>query len=448
MLTMRNRAPNRGAAGGPSLISEASGPFAINPSALVTPAGFMRILGERSSCSQAGTSGRNAARILCVALVAAPLLAQDRGIDEATLEDLRESYATVARNLATPLDDDKPKPATREDLAIIEARERWRAIALETVDSSDRRIEAVAREGARAQQSLLRFVEQAPDSTDAMNLIGAISSGNVVGITIAALGSMGKHEQEQQQLARLVRSRRAVSFLLAELAPRIAGPSAKDPLISIDFDESWFDAKVPDQLRLRNVSGSRLTRCTVQVDLRGRDGTWIRNIHFVDHWPEGEERTARYATMSASEPQAVLGLSAAFVEELAISFWSDQCRSERLNYPYLGAQRDADLIKQLNDRLRITLDYVARPFTEPGPSLGVTISGIDRLPGCSISLACNGGGAAAPFRFSSTGWEADSRRSFPTRGGLRSCPDTVDVTIRLDGMNVEWRRRLPITSRR
>ncbi|MCC6784005.1 MAG: hypothetical protein IT457_14265 [Planctomycetes bacterium] len=45
-------------------------------------------------------------------------------------------------------------------------------------------------------------------------------------------------------------------------------------------------------------------------------------------------------------------------------------------------------------------------------------------------------------------WSANERYSHPTRGGLRSCPSSVDVTLALDGMNVTWTKRVPISSRR
>ena len=386
--------------------------------------------------------------LLLVTLLSPAGLAQQVDRDATTLERRRESYATVAVNLAAKLDDGSAKSEERFDPAIIEARERWRAITLGTVESPDRRLEVVGKEGARAQQRLLQYAEQSSDSSAAFTMIGSLATGDMTGLTLAVLRSLKEGETRDAQLAELVRSRRAASLLLAELAPSVAGPITDHSPLSIDFDESWFDPSTPDQLKLTNISGAALARCTVQVDLRGRDGMWVRNIHFVPSWPAGADLLARYVTISPTEPQAVLGLSAILVEELAITFWCDQLRSERLSYRYLGEQRDADLTRQLNDHLAVTVDYVASPFTEPGPSLGVTISGVSQLPACTVALSCNGGNATAPFQFGRDAWTSDDRYSYPTRGVLRDCPNSVDVTIKLDGMEVTWTHRVPITRRR
>jgi hypothetical protein len=76
-------------------------------------------------------------------------------------------------------------------------------------------------------------------------------------------------------------------FMLPEIAKELAEPPAKETPIEINFDKNWFVLGEPDRINLKNASGQELTRATLQVDIRGRSGSWVRNIHFVDKGAPG-----------------------------------------------------------------------------------------------------------------------------------------------------------------
>ncbi|MBI5849745.1 MAG: hypothetical protein HZB39_01695 [Planctomycetes bacterium] len=382
------------------------------------------------------------------ALIPASLSAQQI-VEQQRLERLRESYATVAANLLAPLDSESAKPEPKFDPAVFESRERWRAIVLETIESPDKRLDAIAREGAKLQQQVVKYLEESDDPSDVAEYLSSL--GEAAAVEVKQRSSDPRQNWTSRvpnELALLIQRRRAVGMMLAMLAPDMGGSPAEAPPVEIDFDKRRFIPAVPDRLKLRNISGSTLKRCTIQVDVRGQEGNWVRNLHFLPAWADGEWRVATYATVSDGDPIAALGLSTKVVQAIIVSVWCDGLRSEGIAYQYEGASFEADMNEELARHMNVTVEFEKSPYSEPGPSLLITIHGVPSIPPSRVTLNCEDGGATAPFQFARDEWDEDSRYSYPTRGALRSCPKSVEVTIALDGMGVTWTKRVAVTERR
>lgn len=384
---------------------------------------------------------------LFAALMAHPVLCQENG---GRVEALRREYAIVASNLVPSLRSEAPLPEASVEPAVLEAKERWRVITLQGVESSDHRIKGVAKEAAAAHAEILDIANTRPEGGDIVaGLALSLVLQNPGPLIRGAVREADKDGSYTDRYAAAVQRRRAATFLLPELAKELAGPESKGPVLSIDFDENWFGANLPDRLNLTNVTDTDLTGSTVQVDLRGRDGKWVRNVHFVPSWPRGQALFVDYLSSDPKDLAAISGTTGVEVQDVAVSIWCDQMKSEGIAMHYPGKARDEDRARQLEKLMVLTIDYVAKPFTEPGPSVGVTLGGVQRLQACKVILACHVANATDQILEQGLkSWEGGRRISLPSRGALQGCPESVDVTVKLDGSEVEWRKNVKVSARR
>jgi len=355
----------------------------------------------------------------------------------------------VAANLASRLQDGSVPPAApiKLEAAVLEAQERWRVITLDTVKCSDPKIAAVGREGASAHAGVVALAHESDDPTAAFGMLASMVTQNWIGFGVALLRESAKADAKINHIKSVVQRRRAANNLLPELAKTIAGPVVEKGPLGIDYDENWFHQDTPDRIRLTNKSGSAMTRCTLQVDIRGKDGLWVRNVHFVPEWPADKELFTDYYSSSDTDAAAGFAISVTQVQEVVVSVWCDELAHEGQHLQYVGAPRDEDMLRALGQELDVKVDYVARPFTEQGPSLGVTFSGVANLPACRVTLVCLGD-EEQEFEFARAASRNGERVSYPTRGALRDCPKSVEVILRLDMMGEDWKKTVEIASRR
>lgn len=362
-------------------------------------------------------------------------------------ERAQRDYAAVAQHLVPPLLGNSPPKEVAMERAVIEAKERWRVVTLRSLETADRRIEVVAREGAEAHAKLL---DQAADAGDDSTF--AILASLLINPALVVLPLAREADQASARVARYetaVQRRRAASFLLSDLAQEFAGPAAEKPPFGIDFDEHWFGPPGPDRVSLVNESGRDLSNCTVQVDLRGKKGKWVRNIHFVAAWPKGQKLWADYFSVDPREVAALAGTTAIEVQELKVSLWCVELRAESISVPYDDVARQADQQRQLDTHLDLVLDYVARPWIEKGPCIGITMREGGTLSSVKIDVTCRGDGEPTRLTHTVREWPRGARVSVQSFGELAECPSTVDVEITVEGLpQAVTRKGLKISSRR
>ncbi|MFN8826991.1 MAG: hypothetical protein ACK501_18635, partial [Planctomycetota bacterium] len=314
------------------------------------------------------------------------LTAQTQNTEQ--LAQRRAEYAKVAKNVVPTLVSESPSSQPGFEPAVLEARERWRVISLEGVESGDRRLKATAKEAGEAHSRLLDELSRTDDA-GAMVLVGSIFSTNPLAMLGAAARQLENDAEREARVRALVQRRRACMFLLPELAKELAGPVAKDGAIELNFDEEWLVPGKPDRLNMKNCTDQLLTNATVQVDLRGRDGRWVRNVHFVEEWAAGQVVWANYLGHDPASIESLAGVTSVAVQDIRVSVWAAEARIENVDLHYPKADRDEDRWRILDERLAVEFDYVSKPLIEKGPCIGVRLRGVGALPGCKIRLTCN-----------------------------------------------------------
>ena len=256
------------------------------------------------------------------------------------------------------------------------------------------------------------------------------------------------HQDTDAKLAEAIQRRRAVTFLLPELASGLAGPVREGSSLEIDFDENWFSLDEPDRLGLKNVSDRTLTNCTLQVEIRGVKGTWVRNVHFVPTWEAGKVLWADYASSDVSLISSISGTTASEVQDVRVTYWAvEESGKSEIHYP--GPARDADRLAQLDRLVNFQADYVAEPFFEHGPCIGLTLGGVSRLRGCRVKVLCQGGGRVDQrLETVIESWQAGARISLQSQGALDTCPRSLDVEVTCDGMEKGVTKTLEISRSR
>lgn len=367
-----------------------------------------------------------------------PSAASDRALREC---------ATVAKLLVPPLVGELPGPEVAIEPAVIAAKERWRVVTLRSLAASDGRIQAVAREGADAHAAILDLATTAHDDAALALLAALVIDPAAVLMPLARAGDRAVNRESDWAAA--VQRRRAAGFLLGELAREFAGPPAEKPVFAVDFDEHWFGPPGPDRVNLVNDSGRDLSTCTVQIDVRGKNGKWVRNVHFVDTWPRGKKVWADYLSVDPRDIASLAGTTAVEVQELAVSLWCAELRAEDVKVDYDETRRGADRLRQLDASLDLVLDYVHEPWFENGPCVGVTMNRGGALPRVKIELTCHGAAARQQLTHTVGDWPVRARVSVQSFGALQGCPASVDVTLTVDGLPEQVTRKgLKISARR
>jgi hypothetical protein len=366
------------------------------------------------------------------ALTSCVLPAQVRESED--LATRRAEYAKVAKNVVPTLVSANPASQPAFEPAVLEARERWRVISLEGAESTDRRIKALAKEAGEAHSRLLDELSRTDDA-GAMVLIGSCFSGNPMAILGAAGRLLDKNAEREARVQALVQRRRACMFLLPELAKELAGPVAKAGAIELNFDEEWLVPGKPDRLNLKNCTGQQLTNATVQVDLRGRDGRWVRNVHFIEEWAGGQLVWADYLGHDPASIESLAGVTSVEVQVIRVSVWASEARIDNVDLHYPKADRDEDRWRMLDERLAVEFDYVAKPLIEKGPCIGVRLRGVGELPGCKIRLTCNSeDDDPVVLHWNVGSWSEEGRVSVQSEGALQRPPVSVEIRLEVAGV--------------
>ncbi|MFN7587046.1 MAG: hypothetical protein ACK5UQ_00840 [Planctomycetota bacterium] len=318
--------------------------------------------------------------------------------------------------------------------AVLEARERWRVISLEGAESGDRRLKAVAKEAGEAHSRLLDELGRTDDA-GGIALVGSLLSGNPLLILGAGARQLDKVAEREARIQALVQRRRACMFLLPELAKELAGPVAKAGAIELNFDEEWLVAGEPDRLNIKNCTDQPLTNATVQVDLRGRDGRWVRNVHFVEEWAAGQVVWANYLGHDPASIESLAGVTSVEIQDLRVSVWAAEACIENVDLHYPKADRDEDRWRMLDERLAVEFDYVSKPLIEKGPCIGVRLRGVGSLPGCKIRLTCNReDDDPVVLRWDVASWSEGGRVSVQSDGALQRPPVSVEIRLEVEGV--------------
>lgn len=157
--------------------------------------------------------------------------------------------------------------------------------------------------GLLADMNRIQTLPQPPGFVD--SLVGGFYRGltfDLAGIANDAekLSALDREQTETvQSLAVHAGEHKSVLLMLAHLAEQYAGavvPVAELKLVDVGALVSWGEFQDNDWLYLTNLAAQELNHCTILVEIQGRSGQTVRNVHFVEQWAAGATLWAKYST--------------------------------------------------------------------------------------------------------------------------------------------------------
>jgi hypothetical protein len=368
---------------------------------------------------------------------------------------LRADYLAIASRLADPLMEEPAEPAWDKDLTQILAEGQVKVLAYQGIAdrTGDKSLAFVATEAAESGAALLRAHQSMSmlSTDDGLGKLLWMGAGLWLGqpgmVVTGAEGLLTANDAYAQQKSEWLRAfirGRAAQLMLPSIAQRCAGDSAEATGLVIDADESFAGSAPYDGLMLKNATGRDLHNVTIMVELRGAAGDVSQNVHFVPIWGKGKDRFARYG-IGVETPSGPVGRQTVYgIQEVRISFWSDECRHEGMVYTYPGPERDRDIAAALDRSLKLTAAWVPTPLFG-GRSLDLTLDGVALLPQHTVTLRFHHGTEVKTKTWNQREWSRGEKRRFDSGAGLLPWdPDTVDVELAFQGSNYSWHRTFTI----
>ena len=287
----------------------------------------------------------------------APLLAPSR--------TLPPEYRTLAKHLGNDLKSSISDFRDSKSLKDVLAEGHAAVLDLKGIGSSDREIQYLAAQGAKAYSDALSRLERIDALPKPRGAVGLMAESFVHGLygNVYAGFVLGTEAEAKQRaildefaaFASAVERADAAHLLLPRVAERYAAPaSPNNGRVAIDFDEAWNAWGPHDWCRLYN-SGDDLEDCTVVVDLKGAGGQSRRNVHFVPRWPGKTWLVARYDPGKQVGERQFGRMTVRGVETVDVRFLSPAFSTE-VAYVYAGAEKTKDIKYRLD---------LARPLVVP-----------------------------------------------------------------------------------
>jgi hypothetical protein len=368
-------------------------------------------------------------------------------------------YAALAKALADPFLLSRDQAALRKELAQLHAEAQVRIVQYETLATGNPLLRRIADEAAKAGVEMIRCQQslQELDQGDSFSsfVIGAL--GMYLGDPTAILQGTGQllargdaRQSERIKLATAFSRSRAAQLMLPEAARSFGGPLTREqqPLISVDFDESFLSTHDHDTIALKNTSGQNLTNCTVLVEIRGVDGEVRQNVHFESLWEDAGERFARYGHGVESSSGVFGRRTVRDVQRIIVSVWSDQASSLENGYTYEGAAKDADVRSELHDKMIVRYRYEPTTFLSSVPRVYLILEGVPRIPRHVVELSISPKNAdrAKPqsIRYQQSPWDRGELRTFSLKEQPRFVPQTMTIRVSFDGTGYVYVREVTL----
>jgi hypothetical protein len=337
------------------------------------------------------------------------------------------NYAKVARILANDLLTDPNQKAPNEDLAQILAEMQEASMTLSALDTKDQELRSVANDAntaileARSQLLKLQSMPRPPGA-------GEFFVENFIrGLFLDIPGAMSRIDEvsaqerailnELRSLAGTMTKLKAAQLVLPRIAAKYQNPSrAVSSPLKIDFDESWQSFGPDDWLSVANTTGTDLSKCTLLVELHGKKGEVVRNVHYVENWPAGHWLYAKYGGGMNWGGDIVGRDTVTLVQKLHVSVWSNEVKKERIEYIYAGEEKTKD-VKRYCEKLWIGASY--RPFSggivwNDYRGARVQMKGISVLRNSRITITFRNGSTEKAFYWDVQQWHNGETKTFET----------------------------------
>jgi hypothetical protein len=224
---------------------------------------------------------------------------------------------------------------------------------------------------------------------------------------------------------------RALGLRAARAADRTCGPRVgRGRVVVVGFAEAhWFESPsangrpadpftAPDRLTLTNVSDEALTRCTVVVEIRGRDESRT-HMHYVPAWKAGQTLTASYYAGVVVGKKPLFRFTCTNVRQVKVSVYCEQCRQEGITYDNDAANKEY-VFREYVGRARVVADckrYAG--VLESGYRVGVSFDGVPHLPDAKLVVRVKRNGEWQEQTMPAAAWRSGTARTadFEDAGG-------------------------------
>lgn len=331
------------------------------------------------------------------------------------------------------------------------AAAKAKLVQYKSMNGASPKIAALAAQAAIAQERFLdahRTLSTTPGGgADALLLTIGIIAGNA---PLAFSGLQGTVESEAargqvlREYASAFNDNRSSQLVLTSIAGEFSGASIPSHVVSIDLDESWAGTTTPfDVLTLRNNSGSLLKDCLVQVTLRGKDNSRKRNIHFVENWPAGAAKFARYGIGATVGDQTLGAQTVTGVEEINVSIWTPDVSVENISYVYAGVERDKDIEALCRGKLSLRARCYDAGLINFVPTVALALDGIPEIPSHKMTIRFSRGQDSLVRDWDQGNWKRDEVNRYQVRA-MSWWPKTLEISISFPNTTYVWHETIEL----
>lgn len=374
---------------------------------------------------------------------------------------VNSGYAMLASQLADPFLTETNPPRLRKELAQLFAETKIKVLRYQSIEASDPLVKHAAQEAANAGIEMIQSRETLEWLTgdDGFSDFMLTALGLYLGDSGATLNHAGRflnkgdaRQAERIRWAKAFNRSRTAQLMLPETAKAYAGPaSSSGKLVSIDLDESFAASADHDRATMINTSGTRLTHCTVLVELRGRDGDVRQNIHYVDTWEPGTPKLARYS-IGVDADSGIYGRRTVYgIQEARVSVWSDQARQEEMVYRYAGLERDKDIRAALEGRMKVMYRYERTSGFGGPPRVMLVLKDVPEIPDHTVTLVLHpkaGAKSVQPvsLNWNQKVWKGDEERLFSLGSYVNFVPERIEIRVGFSGVAYTYSRDVTIVT--
>lgn len=355
-------------------------------------------------------------------------------------------YVALASHFAEPLypttDEARAKKEMEEVVADLE-RDRLAISGIQTEAPELQKVcdkALVVCNGLLADMTRIQTLPQPPGFVD--SLVGGFYRGftfDLAGIADDAeqLSALDREQTETvQSLAVHAGEHKSVLLMLAHLAEQHAGagvPVTERKLVDIGALVSWGAFQDNDWLYLTNLAGRELNNCTILVEIQGRRGQTVRNVHFVESWTVGGTLWAKYST-GTHFPQINRTLAASTVANMSsvtVSVWCEEFAQTDNRLAFWGEVRDKVIAEYCRD-LKIKSQFI--PYEEglvwdTHRGVQASLDGISGLPASTVAIHFTDGKRHYSQSWRIDAWNNGGLQKFDTGGNLKWDPTSYKFDI-------------------
>lgn len=236
-------------------------------------------------------------------------------------------------------------------------------------------------------------------------------------------------------------------LLLPRVAEKYSAPAAvNNGRIVADVDEIWGGSLSHDWLCLHN-GGPEIEDCTILVEIKGKEGDFRKNVHFVPKWSSNTWIYSRYDIGKPVLNRVVGRMTVIGIDTVDISVYSPKF-STNFNYKYTGAEANKDIQKWC-DTTKFSKNY--RPFKagvfwDDQRALHLRYDGgCGFLPKGNVVLTFKNGNQSKAWNWDFDSWFVNDWKLFETpKDGLTFDPETIDILITFPNTTAQINRTIKV----